>query len=141
MFIAQTVLAIPYVVALSAAAVQGLPGGLVAQARLLGAGRLQVSTLALREARIGIVAALLAALGTGLAEVGAIVLVGGNVYGYDQTLASAALYEANAAHYDEAVAISIVLTALIVLVMVTAGLLQHQGGGIRMRFRPTTGAA
>ena len=140
-FIAQTVLAIPYVVALSAAAVQGLPGGLVAQARLLGAGRLQVSTLALREARIGIVAALLAALGTGLAEVGAIVLVGGNVYGYDQTLASAALYEANAAHYDEAVAISIVLTALIVLIMVTAGLLQHQGGGIRMRFRSTTGAA
>ncbi len=140
-FIAQTVLAIPYVVALSAAAVQGLPGGLVAQARLLGAGRLQVSTLALREARIGIVAALLAALGTGLAEVGAIVLVGGNVYGYDQTLASAALYEANAAHYDEAVAISIVLTALIVLVMVTAGLLQHQGGGIRMRFRSSTGAA
>ncbi len=140
-FIAQTVLAIPYVVALSAAAVQGLPGGLVAQARLLGAGRLQVSTLALREARIGIVAALLAALGTGLAEVGAIVIVGGNVYGYDQTLASAALYEANAAHYDEAVAISIVLMALIVLVMVTAGLLQHQGGGIRMRFRSTTGPA
>ena len=139
-FIAQTVLALPYVVALSAAAVQGLPGGLVAQARLLGAGRLQVSTLALREARIGIVAALLAALGTGLAEVGAIVIVGGNVYGYDQTLASAALYEANAAHYDEAVAISIVLIGLILVVMVTAGLLQQQGGGIRMRFRAGDGS-
>ncbi|MFZ0089717.1 MAG: ABC transporter permease, partial [Solirubrobacteraceae bacterium] len=96
-FIAQTVLALPYVVALSAAAFQGLPGGLAAQARLLGAGRLQLATLALREARIGVAAALLAALGTGLAEVGAIVIVGGNVYGYDQTLASAALYEANAA--------------------------------------------
>ena len=36
-------------------------------------------------------------------------IVGGNVYGYDQTLASAALYEANAAHYADAVAIAIVL--------------------------------
>ena len=140
-FVAQTVLALPYVVALSAAAVQGLPAGLVAQARLLGAGRLQVSALALREARIGIVAALLAALGTGLAEVGAIVIVGGNVYGYDQTLASAALYEANAAHYDEAVAVSIVLIGLILIIMGIASLLQHQGGGIRMRFRSATGSA
>ena len=61
-----------------------------------------MATLALREARIGIVAALIAALGTALSEVAAIVIVGGNVYGYDQTLASAALYEANAAHYAEA---------------------------------------
>ena len=42
-------------------------------------------------------AAILAALGTSLSEVGAIVIVGGNVYGYDQTLASAALYEAKRA--------------------------------------------
>jgi tungstate transport system permease protein len=90
-FIAQTVLALPYIVALSAAAIQGLPAGLLAQARLLGAGRTQLATLALREARIGVMAAILAALGTTLSEVGAIVLVGGNVYGYDQTLASAAL--------------------------------------------------
>ncbi len=140
-FVAQTVLALPYVVALSAAAFQGLPGGLVAQARLLGAGRLQVAGLALREARVGVAAALLAALGTGLAEVGAIVIVGGNVYGYDQTLASATLYEANAARYDAAVAIAIVLIALILIIMGGASLLQHRGGGIRMRFRSATGAA
>ena len=54
-------------------------------------------------------AALIAAMGTSLSEVGAIVIVGGNVYGYDQTLASAALYDANAAHYDQAVATGIVL--------------------------------
>ena len=56
-FIAQTVLALPYVVALSAAAIQGLPPGLLAQARLLGAGRRQLAVLALREARIGVLAA------------------------------------------------------------------------------------
>ena len=59
------------------------------------------------------IAAVIAALATSLSEVGAIVIVGGNVYGYDQTLASATLYEANAAHYADAVAIGIVLIGLI----------------------------
>ena len=134
-FVAQTVLALPYVVALSAAAIQGLPPGLLGQARLLGAGRRQLSQLALREARIGVMAALIAALGTSLSEVGAIVIVGGNVYGYDQTLASATLYEANAARYADAVAIAIVLIGLILLLMCGLGVLQHQGDGIRWRFR------
>ena len=134
-FVAQTVLALPYVVALSAAAIQGLPPGLLGQARLLGAGRRQLSQLALREARIGVMAAMIAALGTSLSEVGAIVIVGGNVYGYDQTLASAMLYDANAAHYADAVAIAIVLIGLILLLMCGLGVLQHQGDGIRWRFR------
>jgi tungstate transport system permease protein len=137
-FIAQTVLALPYVVALSAAAIQGLPPGLLSQARLLGAGRRQLSVLALREARIGVMAAMIAALGTALAEVGAIVIVGGNVYGYDQTLASAALYEADAARYTEAVAIGLVLIGLILILMGAVSLLQHQDGGIRLRFRAST---
>jgi tungstate transport system permease protein len=134
-FVAQTVLALPYVVALSAAAIQGLAPGLLGQARVLGAGRRQLSQLALREARIGVIAAMIAALGTSLSEVGAIVIVGGNVYGYDQTLASATLYEANAAHYADAVAIAIVLIGLILLLMCSLGVLQHQGNGIRWRFR------
>ena len=62
-FIAQTILALLFVVALTAAAVQGLPPGLLAQARLLGAGRRQLWTLAVREARIGVMAAVIAALG------------------------------------------------------------------------------
>ena len=137
-FVAQTILALPYVVALSAAAVQALPPGLAAQARALGAGRIQLSILALREARIGVLAAIIAALGTSLSEVGAIVIVGGNVFGYDQTLASAALYEANAAHYADAVAIGIVLTGLILVLMGGVSALQHQGTGIRLRFRSAT---
>ena len=137
-FIAQTVLALPYVVALTAAAVQGLAPGLLSQARALGARRHQLALLALREARIGVMAGIIAALGTSLSEVGAIVIVGGNVYGYDQTLASAALYEANAAHYDDAVALGIVLIGLILVLMGGLGLLQQQGGGIRMRFRSAT---
>lgn len=135
--IAQTILALPYIVALTAAAVQGLPSGLLAQARILGAGRRALALLALREARVGVMAGIIAALGTTLSEVGAVVIVGGNVYGYDQTLASAALYEANAAHYADAVAIGIVLIVLILVLMGGVSLLQHQGNGLRLRFRTT----
>ena len=135
-FIAQTVLALPYIVALGAAAIQGLPPGLLAQARVLGAARRQLALLALREARIGIFAALIAALGTTLSEVGAVVIVGGNVYGYDQTLASAALYEANAAHYEQAIAIGIVLAGLILILVGGVSLLQLRTGALRLRFRP-----
>ena len=81
-------------------------------------------------------AAVIAALGTALSEVGAIVIVGGNVYGYDQTLASAALFEANAAHYADAVAIGSCCSFLILILMGGVSVLQQQGGGIRLRFRP-----
>jgi len=134
-FVAQTILALPFVVALTAAAVQGLPPGLLSQARLLGAGRRQLWTLALREARIGVIAAVIAALGTALSEVAAIVILGGNIYGYDQTLASATLYEVNGSFYADAVAIAIVLMGLILILMGGLGLLQHQGNGLRLRFR------
>ena len=136
--VAQAVLALPYVVALSAAAIQGVAPGLLRQARLLGASRGQLALLALREARIGVLAALIAALGTSLSEVGAIVVVGGNVYGYDQTLASAALYDANAAHYDQAVATGIVLVVIILILMGGLGYLQQRRGGLRLRFRAAT---
>lgn len=137
-FIAQAVLALPYIVALTAAAVQGLGPGLLGQARLLGANRIQLYALALREARIGVIAGIIAALGTSLSEVAAIVIVGGNVYGYDQTLATAVLYESDAARYEEAVAIGIVLIGMILVLMCAVGLLQHRGRGVRLRFRTAT---
>ena len=137
-FIAQTILALPFTVALTAAATQALPGGLLSQARLLGAGRVQLSILALREARIGVITAVIAALGTTLSEVAAIVILGGNIYGYDQTLASASLFEVGRGDYAHALAIAIVLGVLILILMCGLGLLQHHSDGIRLRFRHTT---
>jgi tungstate transport system permease protein len=81
-------------------------------------------------------AAVIAALGSALSEVAAIAIVGGNIYGYNQTLASATLFQVNGGHYAEALAIAIVLFALILILMCSLGLLQEQGGGIRLRFRP-----
>ena len=134
-YLAQTLLALPYIVALTPAAIQGLPPGLLAQARALGAGRRQLSLLALREARIGVIAAVIAAFGTALAEVGAVVIVGGNIENYDQTLTSAVLAQVNDfANYPYALAISIVLLGLILVLIGLLTVLQ-QRGGVQLRFR------
>jgi len=135
-FVAQAILALPYIVALSAAAIQALPGGLLAQARALGAGRVQLSVLALREARIGVLAAVIAAFASALSEVGAVIIVGGNVENYDQTLASAVVAQINDyANYPYALAIGLVLLALILVLISGLTVLQQRTSGIHMSFR------
>ena len=113
--LAQTLLALPLVVAFTAASVQALPEALIDQARALGASRIQVGALALREARVGVLAATIAALGSAFAEVGAVVLVGGNIEGETQTLASAVLVRVSAGEYGRAIALGTILLGLILL--------------------------
>jgi tungstate transport system permease protein len=134
--IGQVLLALPFTTALTAAAVQALPGDLIAQARRLGANRRQLAALALREARIGVLAAIIAAAGTALSEVSAAVILGGNDYGYDQTLAGSALYYTNGGYFTQALAVAIVLAAMILVLLGGLGILQQYGGGIRWRLRP-----
>ena len=126
--VAQTVLAFPVIVALTAAAVRSLPRGLLSQARALGANTPQVWLLALHEARIGVMAATIAAFGSALSEVGAVVLVGGNIEGSTQTLASAALEQVQAAHYPEAMAIGMILIGMILILMSALTVIQLGGG-------------
>ncbi len=134
-YIAQTILALPYIVALTPAAIQGLPPELLAQARAFGAGRAQLSLLALREAKIGVLAAVIAAFGAALSEVGAVVIVGGNIQNYDQTLASAILSQINDySNYPYAVGIGLVLSALILLLIAVLTVLQQRTSGIHLRF-------
>jgi tungstate transport system permease protein len=113
--LAQVVLALPIVAALTAAAVQSLPDGLLEQARAFGASRPAVALLALREARVGVLAATIAAAGSAFAEVGAVVLVGGNIEGQTQTLASAVLVRVSAGEYGSAMALGILLLGLVLL--------------------------
>ncbi len=126
-YLAQAVLALPIVVALTCSAVNDLSAGLVAQARAFGANGLRIAALAIREAWTGIMAGVIAAVGSALSEVGAVVLVGGNIHGYDQTLASAALEEINAGHWSNGAAIGIVLLGLILIVSAVLTMLQYAG--------------
>jgi tungstate transport system permease protein len=138
-YVAQTILALPYIVALTPAAIQGLPPGLLAQARILGAGRRHLSALALREAKIGVLAAIIAALGASLSEVGAVIIVGGNIQNYDQTLASAIVQQVNDyTNYPYAVGISLVLLGLILVLAAILTVVQQRAGGLHMRFQSAT---
>lgn len=123
--LAQALLALPIVAALTAAATQALPTGLLEQARAFGASRAQLAVLALREARVGVLAATIAALGSAFAEVGAVVLVGGNLEGETQTLASAVLVRVSAGEYGRAIALGIVLLGLILLLAAGLTLVQQ----------------
>jgi tungstate transport system permease protein len=136
-YVTQTILALPYIVAFTPAAIQGLAPALLDQARALGAGRLQVAVFALREAKIGVLAATIAALGATISEVGAVVIVGGNIQGHDETLASAMLeqFNFNNAGDQYAVAIGLVLLALILALIGTLTVIQQRTGGIQLRFR------
>jgi len=135
-YIAQAVLALPYIVALTPAAIQGLPPGLLDQARALGAGRIQLGVFALREAKIGVMAAVIAALGATIAEVGAVIIVGGNFQGSDETLASALLEQFNyTAHDPYATAIALVLLAVILVLIGTLTVIQQRTGAVQFRFR------
>jgi tungstate transport system permease protein len=122
---AQTLLALPLVAALTAAAVQALPRGLFEQARAFGASRVQVWVLALREARVGVLAATIAAMGSAFAEVGAVVLVGGNIDGQTQTLASAVLVRVSAGEYGRAIALGTILLGIILLLSAALTLAQQ----------------
>jgi tungstate transport system permease protein len=132
-YVAQTVLALPIVIALTAAAVQSIPPGLLEQARAFGAGRLPLCALALREARVGVFAAAIAAAGSAMSEVGAVVLVGGNIDGATQTLASATLVELAGGRYVEAMAIGIVLLGLLLVIGAMLTVLQQPGARRRAR--------
>jgi tungstate transport system permease protein len=123
--VAQTLLALPLVAALTAAAVQALPRGLFEQARAFGASRVQVWALALREARVGVLAATIAAMGSAFAEVGAVVLVGGNIDGQTQTLASAVLVRVSAGEYGRAIALGTILLGIILLLSAALTLAQQ----------------
>ncbi len=135
-YIVQAILALPYIVAFTPAAIQGLPPGLLAQARALGAGPVQLGLLAVREARIGILAAVIAAMGATVSEVGAVVIAGGNIQGQDQTLSSGLLDNfLLTAGNPQLIAITIMLVALLVILLGALTVLQQRSGGVHLRFR------
>src|SRR5262249_15196978 len=115
MVVAQCVLDVPIVVALTASAARSIDPALIAQARALGASRGQVGAFAVREARNGVIVAAIAAIGAGLSEVGAMILVGGNIFMQTRTMAGAILTDVSAGNYAEGIAIGILLLGLVLV--------------------------
>ena len=112
MVIAQTVLATPYVAGIALAAVQAVPADVRLQAAALGASPVRAVWMHVREARLGLVAATLAGFGAVISEVGAVMLVGGNLRGQTRVMTTAILLEARRGDYAAALSFGLILLVL-----------------------------
>jgi len=112
MVAAQTLIALPLVAGLTLTAVQALPQRLRMQIEALGASRLQTAWLLAREARLALLAALMAGFGGAISEVGASLMVGGNLRGSTRVLTTAIVLEAGKGNFAAAIALGGVLLAL-----------------------------
>ena len=112
MIVAQLVIAAPIVTGLTLAAVQQIPASFRLQMSGLGASRLQLLWLLVREARLPMLAAVMAGFGGVISEVGASMMVGGNIRGQTRVLTTATVMETARGSFDVAIALSVILLAL-----------------------------
>lgn len=110
--IAQSVIATPIVMGITLAAMQQLPKKMRLQVLALGATPLQSVWVLIREARLPLLAAVMAGFGGVISEIGASIMVGGNIKGYTRVLTTATVMEAGKGNFEVAIALSIILLAL-----------------------------
>jgi tungstate transport system permease protein len=116
MIIAQTVIATPIVMGITLAAIQQLPKKLRLQILSLGATRLQMVWILIKEAKLPLLAAVMAGFGGVISEVGASIMVGGNIKGYSRVLTTATVMETSRGNFDIAIALGIILLLLAYLI-------------------------
>ena len=126
MVMAQTIIALPLVVGLTLTAVQAIDPALHLQIRALGATQWQLTWTILTEARLGLFAAIVAAFGSIISEVGAVMLVGGNIEGETRVLTTAIVLETRKGNFALALALGIIL--LLLAFIANFALFRLQGG-------------
>lgn len=112
MILAQAIIASPIVIGFTIAAIQQLNPKIRLQIIALGATWWQTLLLLVREARMGLLAAVMAGFGGVISEVGASMMVGGNIKGETSVLTTATVLEVSKGNLDVAIAISLVLLVL-----------------------------
>ena len=127
MIIAQAVIASPIVAGLSFAALGGLNPKLRLQLLSLGATEWQANWLLIKEAKLGLLAAVMAGFGGVVSEVGASMMVGGNIKGQTRVLTTATVMEVGKGNYDVALALSFVLLIVVYGIVALLTYLQNSG--------------
>ena len=112
MIIAQAIIATPIVMGISLAAIQNLPPNLRLQILSLGASRLQMVWVLIKESRLPLLAAVMAGFGGVISEIGASIMVGGNIKGYSRVLTTATVMETGKGNFDLAIALGVILLIL-----------------------------
>ncbi|MBP2669146.1 MAG: ABC-type tungstate transport permease protein [Deltaproteobacteria bacterium] len=126
MIVAQVVIATPIVMGISLAALQALPEKLRWQAVGLGASRLQTIWILVREARLPLLAAVMAGFGGVISEIGASIMVGGNIKGYTRVLTTATVMETSRGNFEIAIGLGILLLLLTFAVNATLTKIQQR---------------
>jgi tungstate transport system permease protein len=129
MIIAQFVLALPIIIALCHSAIVSVDPVIRQAALTLGATQSQASLTVIAEARFGIIAAIIAGFGRLIAEVGAILIVGGNIAGYTRVMTTTIALEADKGNFELALALGIILLAMALFVNSLLFILQRKGLG------------
>jgi len=111
--LAQALIASPIVTGITLAAVQNVPAKFRLQLIALGASRPQMVWVTLREARLPMLAAVMAGFGGVISEIGASLMVGGNIKGHTRTLTTAMVLETGKGNFEIAIALSILLLLLV----------------------------
>ena len=125
--IAQTVIAAPVVTGLTAAALQQLNPRLQLQLYGLGASKLQMVFSLWREARLPLLAAVMAGFGSVISEVGASMMVGGNIRGQTRVLTTAIVLETSKGEFEQAIALSVLLLMITFLINWALTWIQQRG--------------
>lgn len=126
MIIAQAIIATPIVMGITVAAVQQLPEKLRLQIIALGATRVQMVWMLVKEAKLPLLAAVMAGFGGVISEVGASIMVGGNIKGYTRVLTTATVMETSKGNFDIAIALSIILLVMAFLINLVLTLVQQR---------------
>jgi tungstate transport system permease protein len=126
MIVAQAVIATPIVMGISIAALQNLPAKMRLQILSLGATRLQMVWMLIREARLPLMAAVMAGFGGVISEVGASIMVGGNIKGYSRVLTTATVMETGKGEFSVSFALSIILLLLVFAVNYVFTIIQQR---------------
>jgi len=127
MIVAQSILAFPIVTSLSHSAIISVDPIIKQASMTLGATPYQVSLTIIREARYGILSAIIAAFGRVMAEVGAILIVGGNIAGFTRVMTTTIALETDKGNFELALALGIILLTISLLINSALYLIQKKG--------------
>jgi len=116
MVIAQVIISLPIVTGISVAAIQNLNPNLCLQTLSLGANKWQLFIILICDARLPILAAIMAGFGSVISEVGAVMMVGGNIKGHTRVLTTAIVTETRMGHFNMAIALCIILLVISFLI-------------------------
>jgi len=126
MVIAQFIISFPIVAGFTMAATQSLDPKLGLQIQSLGASRVQLTWLLLKEARLPLLAAIMAGFGAVISEVGASMMVGGNILNETRVLTTAIVGENSKGNFAYAIALGVILLILVYLVNFILTMIQQR---------------